>query len=152
MQKILISSCLLGAKVRYNAEGKMIDDPRIQQWLNEKRFLMICPEMAGGLPTPRPAAEIKQNRVMTKEGVDVTAQFQKGAEMALALCQQHGIQFALLKARSPSCGNAEIYDGSFQGKIITGKGMTAKLLSAHGIQVFNEDQLDALEMALQEDY
>jgi uncharacterized protein YbbK (DUF523 family) len=146
MQKILISSCLLGAKVRYNAEGKMINHPLMKQWFQEGRLVMICPEMAGGLPTPRPPAERIGDKVMANTGIDVTAQFQKGAEAALALCQKHGIRVALLKANSPSCGNMQIYDGSFSGKKIAGQGVTAALLMAHGIRVFNEDQLEELAL------
>jgi len=142
VEKILISGCLLGAKVRYNGEGKLIENPLITQWSNEGRFVSICPEMAGGLPTPRPAAQIRDNKVVTEQGTDVTSEFNKGAKMALALCQKHNIKIALLKARSPSCGNEQIHDGSFSGKIISGQGITAALLTQHGVRVFNENQLD----------
>ena len=141
MQKILISGCLLGAKVRYNAEHKLIEHALVNQWIKEGRFISVCPEMAGGLPTPRPPAEMTNLRVLTKQGVDVTAEFQKGADIALKLCQQHGVKLAILKARSPSCGNEAIYDGTFSGRTIPGQGVTAALLTEHGIRVFNEDQL-----------
>ena len=151
MQKILISACLLGAKVRYNAEGKLIEHQLVSQWIKERRFVSICPEVAGGLSTPRPPAEIQGKQVMTDTGVDVTAQFHKGAELALALCQQHDIKFALLKARSPSCGSPQIYDGSFTSTRIDGQGITAALLTQHGIEVFNEEQIQELAEALVDD-
>lgn len=150
MQKILISGCLLGAKVRYNGEGKLIEHALVGQWMKEGRFVSICPEMAGGLPTPRLPAEMRGGRIWTKDGVDVTAQFQTGAEMALNLCQKHQIKIALLKARSPSCGNEAVYDGSFSGRTLEGQGVTAALLMAHGIRVFNEDQLLEAAQFLQE--
>jgi uncharacterized protein YbbK (DUF523 family) len=153
MQKILISGCLLGAKVRYNGEDKLIEHQLVNQWIKEGRFVSVCPEMAGGLPTPRPAAEMTGHQVLTKQGADVTAEFQKGAEIALRLCQQHGIKLAILKARSPSCGNEAIYDGTFSGRTIPGQGVTAALLTEHGIQVFNEDQLlDAANFLAQREF
>ena len=149
MQKILVSACLLGEKVRYNGTDKLSSHPAISQWQSEKRIVPLCPEVSGGLPTPRPPAELQpDHRVIAKFGGDVTAQFEKGAAIALKLCQQHHIQFALLKARSPSCGNKEIYDGSFTGKVITGAGVTAALLMEHGINVFNEEEIDGLAETL----
>ncbi len=141
MQKILISGCLLGAKVRYNGESKLIEHSLVSQWMKEGRFVSVCPEMAGGLPTPRPPAEMTGHQVLTQQGIDVTAEFQKGAEIALKLCQQHNIKLAILKARSPSCGNEAVYDGTFSGTVIPGQGVTAALLTQHGVRVFNEDQL-----------
>ncbi len=150
MQKILISGCLLGAKVRYNGEDKLIEHQLVNQWIKERRFVSVCPEMAGGLPTPRPPAEMIGRQVLTKHGVDVTVEFQRGAEIALRLCQQHGIKVALLKARSPSCGNEAVYDGTFSGRTIPGQGVTAALLIENGIRVFNEDQLlDAADFLAQ---
>lgn len=141
MQKILMSSCLLGAKVRYDGGDCKQNSAILEEWLKEGRIVNICPEMAGGMPTPRPSSEIVQGRVMTHTGVDVTAQHQAGAELALALCKKHNIKMAILKARSPSCGNVEIYDGTFSGKKIKGQGFTAALLTQNGITVFNEFQL-----------
>lgn len=86
--------------------------------------------------------------VLTKSGDDVTTEFHRGAERALALCQQHQIKFALLKARSPSCGNEHIYDGTFTSTLIEGQGVTAALLIDNGIQVFNEHQVQKLADAL----
>ena len=110
----------------------------------------MCPEVAGGLPTPRPAAEIlpSTGRIMTAQGQDVSQAFHQGAYYAQQLCQKHNIAFALLKESSPSCGSQWVYDGSFNQKKIIGQGITARLLSAQGIQVFSEDTIEQLSNAL----
>lgn len=151
MQKILVSRCLLGHRVRYDGGAHGPFD-QLQRWLDEGRVVALCPEVAGGLPTPRAPAEIHGGRggavldgelaVLTVEGEDVTAAFVDGAEQALALVREHGIRLALLKARSPSCGNMENYDGSFSGVRVAGEGVTAALLKRAGVKVFNETQLD----------
>ncbi|WFC64459.1 DUF523 domain-containing protein [Pseudomonas sp. REST10] len=151
MQKILVSRCLLGHRVRYDG-GTHGPFDQLQRWLDEGRVVALCPEVAGGLPTPRAPAEIRGGRggavldgelaVLTVEGEDVTAAFVDGAEQALALVREHGIRLALLKARSPSCGNLENYDGSFSGVRVAGEGVTAALLKRAGVKVFNETQLD----------
>ncbi len=155
MEKILVSRCLLGHPVRYDGGAHGPFD-LLQRWQAEGRVVALCPEVAGGLPTPRPAAEIDggqgaqvldgQVRVRGIDGQDVTAAFVAGAEQALALVQRHGIRVALLKARSPSCGNLENYDGQFTGTRIPGEGVTAALLRRAGVQVFSEEQLaDAMQ-------
>jgi uncharacterized protein YbbK (DUF523 family) len=140
---------LVGEKVRYNAEHKKIQDRIFEKWIKEGRLISICPEMAGGLPTPRPPSEIIQSRVLTKTGEDVTQQFKRGAEISLQQCQAHGMRMAILKAKSPSCGNNEIYDGTFSGRTILGSGVTANLLQRTGIRVFNENQILEAEVFLQ---
>lgn len=148
--KLLISACLLGQPVRYDGKSKPIHSEIHQMWFeqlkSEGRLFILCPEVAGGLPTPRPAAEFQSGsqQVLTQSGVDVTAEFQSGANKALALCQQHEIEYALLKANSPSCGNRHIYDGSFSGTLISGMGLTAKLLSENEVKVFSELEVDQL--------
>lgn len=149
MNKILISSCLLGEKVRYNGEGKAFSDPRLARWQEEGRLIPVCPEIEGGLPVPRPPAQRRGGQVVTEDGGDVTEAFRLGAEAALALARQHGVSLAILKQNSPSCGSRFIHDGSFQGVLVPGEGMTAELLRRHGIAVFGEDQLDAAERMLQ---
>lgn len=118
----------------------------------------LCPEVAGGLPTPRAAAEIPGGQggevldghagVITTEGADVSAEFLSGAYQALALVQQHGIRIAVLKANSPSCGNLLTYDGSFSGVKVAGEGVTAALLKRNGVQVFSELELTEAAAAL----
>lgn len=159
MQKILVSRCLLGHRVRYDGGAHGPYD-LLQRWLNEGRVVALCPEVAGGLPTPRAPAEIRGGQgaqvldghlpVLTIDGEDVTAAFVSGAEKALALVREHGIRLALLKARSPSCGNLENYDGSFSGVRVPGEGVTAALLRRAGVQVFSEEQLTEAVRALAE--
>lgn len=148
-EKLLISACLLGDPVRYDGKSKPIADlDWVKQLQQQKRLYVICPEVAGGLPTPRPPAEKVEDKVLTELGIDVTPAFQSGAEKALVLCQQHGIKYALLKAKSPSCGNKEIYDGSFANTLIQGMGITAELLTNNGIQVFSELEISQIKTML----
>ncbi|WP_160104815.1 DUF523 domain-containing protein [Pseudomonas izuensis] len=157
MQKILVSRCLLGHRVRYDGGASGPFD-QLQRWLDEGRVVPLCPEVAGGLPTPRAAAEIPggqgadvlqgQASVITTEGEDVSAQFLSGAYQALALVQKHGIRIAILKANSPSCGNRLTYDGTFSGVKVSGEGVTAALLRRNGVQVFSELELAEAAQAL----
>ena len=150
MEKLLVSRCLLGHKVRYDG-GAHGPYGLLQRWQEEGRIVPLCPEVAGGLPTPRPPAEIPGGQgggvldgtlpVLTDAGDDVTAAFVAGAEAALTLVRQHGLRVAVLKARSPSCGNTHNYDGSFGGRLVEGEGVTAALLRRAGVKVFNEQQL-----------
>ena len=148
MHKILVSSCLLGQPVRYDGQSKGLTCNMLTQWLQEKRVVAFCPEVAGGLPTPRPPAEINLEKVIAVTGEDVTDEFQLGAEKALALCKSQQIKFALLKESSPSCGRNTIYDGSHRGVKVAGMGLTAEKLVKAGIQVFSEEQLPELMAAL----
>lgn len=120
----------------------------LQQWQKKGLLLPLCPEVSGGLPVPRPAAEIVGEQVLTQAGEDVSGAFQLGAAKALELCQQYHIQYAVLKQGSPSCGNSLINDGSFSKTKILGQGITAKLLTEHHIQVFNEAELLQLQILL----
>jgi len=157
MKKILISACLLGDPVRYDGASRPLDHPMIHEWKIQERLVPFCPEVAGGLPIPRPPAEIcgggggdvlgKNARVMTRD-TDVSGQFIVGARAALALAGDEEIGFALLKEQSPSCGSTLIYDGSFTGIRISGMGVTTALLRAHGILVFSEIDIDVLEKCI----
>ena len=155
--KILVSSCLLGEDVRYDGGNSSIAfDPKFtfsikelfMDILCENEIYSCCPEVSGGLPIPRVPAEIVSNqkpfKVSTKEGDDVTINFLLGAKKALDICKEENIKVALLKANSPSCGNINIYDGTFSGKLSESQGLTAKLLSENGITIFNENQLKEL--------
>lgn len=148
MEKILISSCLLGLPVRYDGKGQAILHPQLNLWQKQNRLIVFCPEIAGGLLVPRAPAEIKQNRVITNTAEDVTSAFEAGANKALALCNKHNIRFALLKESSPSCGRNTIYDGSHSGVKVKGMGLTAKLLVKNQVKVFSEEQIPALIKAL----
>jgi uncharacterized protein YbbK (DUF523 family) len=150
MEKILVSRCLLGHRVRYDGGASGPFD-LLEQWIEEGRVVPLCPEVAGGLPTPRAAAEIPGGQggevldgtaaVITTDGEDVSAQFLEGARRALELVQKHGIRVAVLKANSPSCGNLLTYDGTFSGVKVSGEGVTAALLKRHGVRVFSELEL-----------
>jgi len=148
-QRILVSACLLGERVRYNGEPLPCDE-RLRRWQEQGRLVMICPEVAGGLPVPRPPAEAQADgRIVTGDGTDVSHYFAVGAEAAARLAASQQIRIAILKARSPSCGSGEIYDGSFSGQRISGDGVTAARLKAMGVAVFTEAQLAQVETLLQ---
>lgn len=142
MEKILISACLVGDKVRY--DGRSNYSPLIVKLLEQYELVPFCPEVEGGLTTPRNPSEQKGEKVYMNNGRDVTHQFEKGAELALNICQYLGIKIAILKDGSPSCGSKEIHDGSFSGKKIKGKGVTASLLEKKGIKVISEDEIETL--------
>ena len=146
--RILVSACLLCVNCRYSGDGKRIDG--IERLMECAELIPVCPEILGGLPTPRPPAERVDDRVMNCEGADVTAAFARGAEETLRLAELFGAKLALLKERSPSCGMGRIYDGSFQGRIVDGSGVTAELLAAHGVSVYGESRIDELLKALEE--
>jgi uncharacterized protein YbbK (DUF523 family) len=147
--KILISGCLLGQKVRYDAQIKNLQHALIEEWLIQDILLPACPEVLGGLPTPRPAAEIKINgNIETGQSKNVTMAFHQGAQKTLALVLKYSIKIAILTERSPSCGSSEIYDGSFSRKVIDGQGVTTKLLRDNGIFVFNQFQLQEAQNKL----
>ena len=136
MEKILVSACLLGVNCKYNGGNNY--NEKINEFLSDKEIIPICPEIYGGLPTPRPASEIKGNRVINVEGKDVTNEFRKGAEETLKLAKMLGVKKALLKAKSPSCGYKMIYDGTFSNQLIEGNGITTELLLQEGIEVLTE--------------
>ena len=135
--RILVSACLLGVCCRYDGESK--SNSRVLRLMEKHELIPVCPEQLGGLPTPRPPAEIKHGRVVNNAGQDVTAQYEKGAAETLRLYDLLHCDCALLKARSPSCGADQVYDGSFTGTLVPGQGVAAKLLSQHHITVLSEE-------------
>ena len=156
MEKILISGCLLGQKVRYHGGDAFCDNPIIKKWQHEGRVVAVCPEVSAGLSVPRESSEIvggtgidvlrKSAKVLSHNGFDKTEAFIKGAKHALTIVLKNNIKIAILKKNSPSCGNTTIYDGTFSGKVTDGSGVTAALLAENGIRVFNDDQInEALE-------
>lgn len=158
MNKVLISACLLGKKVRYDGKTRPIAATLFERWMAEGRVIAVCPEVDAGMSTPRPAAEINAGdghavlagtaKVLIKNGDEVSAYFKKGAQRALTLCQQHDIKVAILTENSPSCASSTIYDGSFTRQKTTGVGVTTALLKQHGIKVFNQYQLQEADRAL----
>ena len=150
--KILVSACLLGNPVRYDGKAKTQAHAELEKLAADGRVIGFCPEVAGGLPVPRKAAEIEAGngddvlagsaRVTTRDGEDVTEFFLYGAQQALALCREHDVRVALLTESSPSCGSGQIYDGSFSRRAIAGAGVTAALLRQHDIAVFSQNEID----------
>jgi len=162
---ILVSACLVGIPCRY--DGGSCPHDQLQALAAQGGVLPFCPEAAGGLPTPRPPAEIQggtggdvlplvpgpkdqgegRAQVMNIEGKDVTAEFLAGAQKALCVARRWGIKEAILKARSPSCGVSQIYDGSFSGRLAEGDGVTAALLKREGIIVRSEEEWEKKQEA-----
>ena len=138
---ILVSACLLGHNCKYN--GGNNDNAAIHTYLEGKDWVCFCPERASGLPAPRLPSEIRGDKVYSKAGEDVTAEFTQGAEKALAFCKAHGVDQAILKARSPSCGVHAVYDGAFTGTVVPGMGVTARLLAENGIELMDEEDIAA---------
>ena len=149
---LLISACLLGEPCRY--DGRAVCDAlateehtqeEVLTALRERYTLLpVCPEVFGGLPTPRLPAERSGERVIREDGADVTEAFARGAEVALHICERYGCRLALLKARSPSCGVGQVYDGSFRGILTDGDGVCAARLTAHGVRVVTEEACETL--------
>ena len=126
MENVLISACLLGFECKYCGGSNKLTEQQLAALGERFRLIPVCPETAGGLPTPRDPSERLGDKVVSNQGRDVTAQYQKGAETALWLARRYDCKAALLKENSPSCGSGQIYDGSFTGKLIPGDGVAAE--------------------------
>lgn len=154
MTLVLVSACLLGRTCRYDGGACYHEKVAALCRRPGVACLPICPEILGGLPTPRPAAEISgghggdvwsgRARVRTARGEDVTPAFISGARRTFNLVRQAGVRAAILKERSPSCGKHYVYDGTFRGLLTPGPGVTAALLARQGLPLFNEEEVDAL--------
>lgn len=146
MKKILVSRCLYGDKpVRYDGKTKEERDPRFLKWKEDDRLIPVCPEVDGGLPVPRTDAQRVGDQVITRDGRDVTREYRKGAEIALEQALQEDVLCAVLKEKSPSCGSSRVYDGTFEGTLIEGQGLTTEMLREAGIRVYSEEELDLVE-------
>lgn len=139
IKKIICSACLLGIPCRY--DGKSKPDKKVLKLLIREVLIPVCPEQLGGMPTPREAAEQNGKKVITYSGKDVTQYFEKGAKEVLKIAKIFDIKEAILKQRSPSCGNGQIYDGTFSKRIIKGNGFTTRLLKKNGIRIISEENL-----------
>lgn len=137
--KILVSACLMGDNCKYNGGNNYCQE--VVDYLKDKEYVKVCPECLGGLSIPRLPSEIKGNKVLTLEGIDVTKNYFNGANKVLKMALKNKIKVAILKSNSPSCGNGRIYDGSFTKKLILGDGITTQLLKSYGITVINSDDL-----------
>lgn len=139
-KNILVSSCLLGINCKYSGGNNKNCD--VISLSNNYNLIAICPEVMGGLPTPRVPSEIISGKVINKDGIDVTAEYNLGASIALELATQYDAKYAVLKANSPSCGFGSIYDGTFTSTKIEGNGVAADLLYKNGIVVLNENNFN----------
>ncbi|MGI6751323.1 MAG: DUF523 domain-containing protein [Anaerovoracaceae bacterium] len=141
----IVSACLVGDNCKYNGENNWNEE--VIQFLKGKEYVAVCPEVAGGLPVPRQAAEIRDGKVWGKEGADYTEAFHRGANEELERCMKEAeetgevIELAILQPRSPSCGSGRVYDGTFSGVLIPGDGVFAGLLREHGIKVVTADEI-----------
>lgn len=153
MEKILVSACLLGSKVRYNGSDFQFESNVLEEWGSQGRIVPFCPEICGGLTIPRPSAEIQgqggeavldgEGHVINIKGHDVTAAFIEGAMKALEAARENKVKLSILKENSPSCGSSTIYDGTFTGTLKSGHGVTAALFERNGIRVFSEKEIQA---------
>lgn len=139
---MLISACLLGVHCRYDGTGCALSD--LDDLMRRYELIPVCPEQLGGLPTPRTPSERRGDRVLQKSGADVTSAFRAGAEQTCCLARIYGARSALLKARSPSCGSGEIYDGRFTGRRVAGNGVAAQMLKEMGVAVYSEEDIQYL--------
>ena len=141
MEALLVSACLMGFDCKYSGGNNALPPETLDALRRGFRLIPVCPETAGGLPTTREPSERRGERVVSRDGRDVTAAFQKGAALTLRLAERYGAKRALLKCNSPSCGSGFVYDGSFTGKLVPGDGVTAELLKSQGISVVGENVL-----------
>jgi uncharacterized protein YbbK (DUF523 family) len=138
----LVSACLAGVNCRHDAKNKIND--KIKNLVDSGQAIIACPEELGGLSTPRVPCEMILNKVVSKIGVDCTKEFNLGANKTLEIAKNNGVNKAILKSKSPSCGYGVVYDGTFLGNLVSGNGLTADLLSKNGIEIFNEENFDEI--------
>lgn len=136
-KRYVVSACLAGERCRY--DGGSSPCAAVMEMVGQGRALAVCPERLGGLPTPRTPAEIRGDRVIMRDGTDVTEAFTRGAEEALRRAVAEGCEAAVLKARSPSCGAGVIYDGTFGGVRIPGDGIFARMVREAGFLIETEE-------------
>ena len=138
---ILVSACLAGVNCKYNGGNNL--NLEILKLVQEGKAILVCPEQLGGLSTPRKPSEIVDrvsSKVAASDGTDVTEEYQKGAYETLKIANLYQVKKAILKSKSPSCGNTTIYDGTFTHTLTGGEGITTKLLRENGIEVINDDE------------
>jgi uncharacterized protein YbbK (DUF523 family) len=150
MKKILVSACLYGDKCRYDEGDVSFDDPTFLKWKAEGRLVKICPEVYGGLKTPRPDSQIRGERVLARTGQDVTEEYKKGAKEAVRLAEENQVVCCIMKQRSPSCGSKIIYDGTFTGSKIKGEGIAVRKLRKAGFKVFGEEDMEEVKSFIDE--
>ncbi len=140
----IVSACLLGQNCKYNGGNNLNEE--VVEFCKNHKYVTVCPESAGKLPTPRPPAERVGASILTKEGKDVTDAFVRGADISLKSCMEMArisgeeIEGAILKANSPSCGRGQIYDGTFSGTLTEGNGVFAGMLKRLGVEIITEKE------------
>ena len=135
---IIVSACLAGIECRYN--GQAFSIPRIIEIVKKGYAIPLCPEILANLSTPRLSSELRDGRVFSSEGQDVTMEYVSGSKIALDIAKLVGCKKAILKSKSPTCGCGRIYDGTFSGKLIEGDGIFCKMLKEENIEVYTEEQ------------
>jgi uncharacterized protein YbbK (DUF523 family) len=143
MAVILVSACLLGCECRYKGDGKRSEF--VAGLAKDNILIPVCPEQMGGLPTPRDPSEIRGDKVISSSGSDVTSNYERGAKMACDIARMNEVDFAIMKAKSPSCGKGMIYDGTFSGTLIEGNGITVSRLLEADIPVYTENDVEDIE-------
>ena len=141
--KIIVSACLLGKNCKYNGGNNY--NEAIVEFLKDKEVIAVCPEVMGGLPTPRKPSEIVHDVVTNTEGVSVDSEFRQGAKVAMDLIKDEEIECAILQSRSPSCGTKQIYDGTFSKRLIEGQGIFAEQLAKKEIKLIDSDEFANLQ-------
>lgn len=141
-EKLLISACLLGTPCRY--DGRSVAKVDVARLEEKYELIPICPEVDGGLPTPRTPSERIGDRVMMRDGTDVTENYMRGAKIAYDSYVREGCTKALMKERSPSCGVGKIYDGTFSGTLTERDGVAAEYLISRGVHVFGESEFEKI--------
>ena len=140
----IVSACLLGQNCKYNGGNNLNEE--VVEFCKNHKYVTVCPESEGKLPTPRPPAERVGASILTKEGKDVTDAFVRGADISLKSCMEMArisgeeIEGAILKANSPSCGIGQIYDGTFSGTLTEGNGVFAGMLKRLGVEIITEKE------------
>ena len=137
---IAVSACLLGENCKYNGGNNYSE--KVKVFVQGHEVIPVCPEVLGGLPTPRESSEIVDGVVRHRDGTSVDREFRRGAKIALAIVKEHGAELVILQSRSPSCGVNTVYDGTFTGKTIEGQGVFAALLKENGIKVMDVAELE----------
>ena len=143
-EKLLISACLLGEPCRYDGKSKSLPSKLLEQLRETYDLVPVCPESLGGLPIPREPSEQRGNRVYSRGGEDVTAQYRLGAARTLEIARENGCRLALLKERSPSCGCGEVHNGRFDGGLVPGDGVTAAVLKSNAVKIYGESRINEL--------
>lgn len=139
---ILVSKCLIGENCKYNGGNNYHE--QLVEFLKDKEYIAVCPEVLGGLQTPRTCCEIVDGKVIDQNGEDKTQEYTTGAHLTLQLALENKCELAILQVRSPSCGKGQIYDGTFSRRLINGNGISADLLMKHGINVLSSDEFSEL--------